>query len=397
MTLTRADMAALDAADPLARHRDAFDLPDDLIYLDGNSLGAMPRAARKRLSQVIDVEWRTGLIRSWRGPTGWMALPRKVGDAIAGLIGAAPGEVIVADSTSINLFKLLAAALAMNPGRASIVSEADNFPTDLYIAEGLARLVGPAARLKVAPRARLLEAVDGDTAVLTLTHVDYRTAEIHDMAALTRAAQAKGALVLWDLSHSAGAVPVDLNGSGADLAVGCGYKFLNGGPGAPAYLFVARRHQDRFVQPLSGWLGHDAPFSFETGYRPSPGIARALCGTPPILSLSALDEGVQTVVAAGVPALRAKSMALTQRFIELAARECPALELASPPDPVRRGSQVSFRHAKAEQAMEALIDAGVIGDFRTPDVLRFGLAPLYVRFIDVWDAVAKLRAVLSGL
>lgn len=397
MTLTRVDMAALDAADPLARHRDAFDLPDDVVYLDGNSLGAMPRAARTRLAHVLDAEWRTGLIRSWSGPTGWMALPRKVGDAIAGLIGAAPGEVIVADSTSVNLFKLLAAALAMNPGRTAILSESDNFPTDLYIAEGLARLVGPAARLKIVPLAQLVQAIDTDTAVLTLTHVDYRTAEIHDMAALTRAAQAKGALVLWDLSHSAGAVPVDLNGAGADLAVGCGYKFLNGGPGAPAYLFVARRHQDRFVQPLSGWLGHDAPFAFETGYRPSTGIARALCGTPPILSLSALDEGVRTVVSAGMPALRAKSMALARRLIELAAQECPALELAGPRDPARRGSQVSFRHPRAEQVMAALIAAGVIGDYRTPDVLRFGLAPLYVRFVDLWDAVARLEDALSRL
>ena len=397
MTLTRADMAALDAADPLARHRDAFDLPDDIIYLDGNSLGAMPRAARTRLAHVLDAEWRTGLIRSWRGPTGWMALPRKVGDAIAGLIGAAPGEVIVADSTSVNLFKLLAAALAMNPGRTTILSEPDNFPTDLYIAEGLARLVGPAARLKIVPRAQLAGAIDSDTAVLTMTHVDYRTAEILDMAALTRAAQAKGALVLWDLSHSAGAVPVDLNGSGADLAVGCGYKFLNGGPGAPAYLFVARRHQDRFVQPLSGWLGHGAPFAFETGYRPASGIARALCGTPPVLSLAALDEGVQTVVAAGMPALRAKSMALTQRFIDLAAQECPELVLASPRDSARRGSQVSFYHSQAERVMEALIATGVIGDFRTPDVLRFGLAPLYVRFADLWDAVARLKGALSRL
>jgi kynureninase len=396
MPQTRADLAALDAADPLARHRDAFDLPDGVIYLDGNSLGAMPKAAATRLARVLGEEWRTGLIRSWRGPAGWMALPGKVGDAIAGLIGAVAGEVMVADSTSVNLFKLLAAALKMNPGRTTIVTETDNFPTDIYIAEGLTRWLGPAARLKVVPRQGLIEAIDGNTAVLTLTHVDYRTAEIHDMAALTRAAQAKGALVLWDLAHSAGAVPVDLNGAGADLAVGCGYKFLNGGPGAPAYLFVAKRHQDRFIQPLSGWLGHDAPFAFETSYRPAAGIARALCGTPPVLSLAALDEGVQTLLAAGMPALRTKSTALTARFIELVEQECAGheLALASPREPERRGSQVSFRHAQAETVMAALIARGVIGDFRSPDILRFGFAPLYVRFVDLWDAVAVLKDIL---
>jgi len=397
MPLTRNDLARLDAADPLAGHRDAFDLPEGVIYLDGNSLGAMPRSVPGRMSRTLGTEWRTGLIRSWRGPEGWMTLPHRVGDAIAGLIGAQAGEVVVADSTSVNLFKLLAAALAMRPDRRTILTEADNFPTDIYMAQGLARLPGDRAHLKVAERADLAASLDDDTAVLTLTHVDYRTAEIHDMAGLTRRAHDKGALVLWDLAHSAGAVPVDLNGAHADLAVGCGYKYLNGGPGAPAYLFVARRHQDELTQPLSGWLGHEAPFAFEPGYRPASGIARALCGTPPVLSLSALEEGVATVAAAGMPALRAKSMALTQRFIELVEQECPGLTLFSPRDAERRGSQVSFRHPRAEAVMEGLIAEGVIGDLRMPDVLRFGFAPLYLRFVDLWDAVAVLKRVATAI
>jgi kynureninase len=395
MTLTRDDLAKLDALDPLAHHRREFDLPEGVIYLDGNSLGAMPRAVPARIARVMGEEWRSGLIRSWMGPKGWMTLPHKVGDAIAGLIGAAPGEVVVSDSTSVNLFKLLAAALALRPGRRTILTEEDNFPTDIYIAQGLVQLLGDRARLHVVPRHELPGAIDDDTAVVTLTHVDYRTAEIHDLPGLTAAAHAKGALGLWDLAHSAGAVPVDLNAAQADLAVGCGYKYLNGGPGAPAYLFVARRHQAGFTQPLSGWLGHDAPFAFESGYRPAPGIARGMCGTPPILSLAALEEGVRTVTAAGIPALRAKSMALTQRFIELVEQECPALVLFSPRAAERRGSQVSFRHPRAAAVMDGLIQHGVIGDLRMPDVLRFGFAPLYLRFVDLWEAVAVLKQVLA--
>ncbi|MBM3572429.1 MAG: aminotransferase class V-fold PLP-dependent enzyme, partial [Alphaproteobacteria bacterium] len=303
IALTRDDPANLDAPDPLACHRDDFDLPDGIIYLDGNSLGAMPRAVRSRLAQVLDREWGQGLIRSWSGPTGWMSLPATVGDGIAGLIGAEAGEVIATDSTSVNLFKLLAAALQLNPGRRAILTEAANFPTDLYIAQGVAAWMGDGARVKTVARQDLAGAIDRDTAVVTLTQVDYRTAELFDMAAINRAARSQGALTLWDLSHSAGAEPVDLNGTGADLAIGCGYKFLNGGPSAPAYLYVARRHQAQFSQPLQGWLGHEAPFIFEADYRPAPGIARGLCGTPPLLAMATLEEGVATVTAAGMAAL----------------------------------------------------------------------------------------------
>ena len=395
--LARADCENLDAQDPLAAKRADFALPVGVIYLDGNSLGALPRATSKRLAQVAGGEWGQDLIKSWN-KHGWIDLPRRVGDKIALLIGARAGEVVVADSTSINLFKALAAALALNPGRSVILSERENFPTDLYMAQGLINLLGEEHELRLVGGDEIAGAIDRNTAVVMLTHVNYRTGAMHDMRALTQAAHDAGALILWDLAHSAGAVPVDLNGAGADFAVGCGYKFLNGGPGAPAFIWVAERHQEQFTQPLSGWLGHAAPFAFETGYRPAPGVARYVCGTPPILSMAALEVGVDGVLSADFDALRRKSVALTDLFIRLVEQECDGLglTLVSPRDPARRGSQVSFAHGDAYPVMQALIARGVIGDFRAPDILRFGFAPLYLRFVDMWDAVAALKDVLAS-
>jgi len=395
--LTRADCAAYDRDDPLAAARDAFDLPCDVIYLDGNSLGPLPKKTRARLDEVIAVEWGRDLITSWN-KHGWIDLPRRVGDKIARLIGAGPGEVVVADSTSINLFKVLAAALALNPGRRVVLSERENFPTDLYMAQGLIKLLGGTHELRLVDGAAVADAIDADTAVVMLTHVNYRTGAMHDMAAVTRAAHAQGALIVWDLAHSAGAVPVDLNGANADFAVGCGYKYLNGGPGAPAFVWVAARHQERFTQPLSGWLGHAAPFAFEPDYRPAAGVARYVCGTPPVLSMAALEAGVDVVLSADIDQIRRKSVALCELFIRLVEQECDGLglTLASPRDSTRRGSQVSFQHAEGYPVMQALIARGVIGDFRAPDILRFGFAPLYIRFVDVWDAVAALRDILTS-
>jgi kynureninase len=394
--LDRAQCLALDADDPLAAKRGEFLLPEGVIYLDGNSLGALPRATPARIAEVVTAQWGGDLIRSWN-KHGWIELPRRVGDKIARLIGAGPGEVVVADSTSINLFKVLAAALRLNPQRRVILSERENFPTDLYIAQGLGGLLDQGHRLRLVEGDEVLAAIDDDTAVVMLTQVNYRTGAMHDLAQVTRAARDKGALMLWDLAHSAGAVPVDLRAADADFAVGCGYKYLNGGPGAPAFVWVAPRHQERFVQPLSGWLGHDAPFAFETEYRPAAGIGRYVCGTPPVLSLAALDAGIDLLLSADIAALREKSVALTELFIRAVEQECAGLGLAlvSPRDPARRGSQVSFTHAQGYPVMQALIARGVIGDFRAPDILRFGFAPLYLRFVDVWDAAAALRDILA--
>ena len=393
---TREQALALDAADPIGRCRDGFLLPGDLIYLDGNSLGPPPRRALERVEEVLRGEWGGELIRGWTS-RGWIDLPARVAAAIAPLVGAAPDEVMVADSISVNLYKLLAAALELRPGRRVIVSEVDNFPTDLYVAQGLAELLDGRCELRLVERARLAEALDREVAVLMLTHVDFRSGEMHDMAAWTEAAHAAGALVLWDLAHSAGAMPVDLDGCGADLAVGCGYKYLNGGPGAPAFSFVAGRHHGDLRSPLWGWMGHAAPFEFATSYQPAPGVARLLVGTPPILSLCALECGVESVAEIGISQLRAKSVALTELFIGLVDRDCGGhgLELGSPRDPARRGSQVALRHPEGYAVMQALIAAAVIGDFRPPDLLRFGFAPAYVRFVDVWDAVARLRGILE--
>ena len=394
--LNRAALAALDATDPLADFRTEFDLPEDVIYLDGNSLGARPRRAIQIAERVLRAEWGRKLITSWN-TAGWFDLPRVLGDKLAGLIGAAAGEVVVTDTTSANLFKVLAAALELRPGRKVIVSERENFPTDLYIAQGLSRLLNQGHVLRlVDDAAQIAAAVADDTAILLLTHVNYRSGAMHDLVALTRMAQARGALMVWDLAHSAGAVPVDLNAAQADFAVGCTYKYLNGGPGSPAFAFVARRWHARFHQPLSGWWGHAAPFEFSPDYVPAPGIARALCGTQPILSLAVAEAGLDLMLAAGMARVRDKSVTLTEVFIALVEQQCASLglELASPRLAALRGSQVSFRHAQGYAIMQALIGRGVIGDYREPGILRFGFAPLYVRHADVWDAVAQLREIL---
>ncbi|MCA3241260.1 MAG: kynureninase [Rubrivivax sp.] len=399
--MTRQDALALDATDPLAPLRGQFHIPEGLIYLDGNSLGVLPRATAARVQQVVEQEWGQGLIRSWNS-AGWMALPARVGDKIARLVGAGAGELVVADSTSVNLFKVLAAALLIvkqdTPARRVILSERSNFPTDLYIAESLAREHG--FELVLVEPDEIETRLTGQTAVLMLTHVNYRTGRMHDMAAVTRQAHAAGALTIWDLAHSAGAVPVDLTAAQADFAVGCGYKYLNGGPGAPAFVWAHPRHVGRFWQPLAGWIGHAAPFEFTPGYRPAPGIARYQCGTPAVLSLAALECGVDTVLAAeplgGMAALRRKSLALTRLFAERVQATCPALALASPTQDAERGSQVCFNHPElGYPVVQALIARGVIGDFRAPDVLRFGFTPLYLRYVDAWDAAEHLREVLA--
>jgi kynureninase len=408
---TRQDCLARDADDRLAPLRELFEIPEGLIYLDGNSLGVLPRATPGRVQQVVREEWGRDLIRSWN-TAGWIDLPRRVGDKIARLIGALAGEVVAADSTSVNLYKVLMAASHIarqdQPARRVIVSERSNFPTDLYIAESLARELGWTLQLVEADE--LQAALTDEVAVLMLTHVNYRTGRMHDMAAVTRAAHAAGALVVWDLAHSAGAVPVDLRGADADFAVGCGYKYLNGGPGAPAFVWVHPRHAERFWQPLAGWMGHAAPFRFSPGYEPAPGISRYLCGTPAVIAMSALECGVDTVLAAeplgGMAALREKSIALTTLFAELVEARCAGhgLAVVSPREPRLRGSQVCLTRAEGAYAIvQALISRQVVGDFRAgdermPDILRFGFTPLYTRFVDVWDAVEQLVQVMdSGL
>lgn len=398
MSISLQDCRNMDSADPLARFRDAFALPERIIYLDGNSLGALPRQAEQRVREVMTRQWGQDLIKSWN-LHDWIGAPARVGAKIARLIGAKPNEVVVADSTSLNVFKALHAALRLRPGRRFILSDEGNFPTDLYMAQGLTKLIGSSNELKIVPSERIAAALTEEVAVLMLTEVDYRTGRLHDMAALTKAAQAKGALTLWDLAHSAGAFPVDVNGCGADFAVGCGYKYLNGGPGAPAFIFVAERWQESIEQPLFGWMGHEAPFAFDLAYRPRAGIDRFLVGTPPILSLTALEAGLDLFAEVELEALRGKSQALGDLFIALLEQELPGsgLDLASPRNAAQRGSQVSFRHPEGYPIMQALIARGVIGDFRAPDILRFGFAPLYVSFVDVWRAVAQFKDVMAGM
>lgn len=382
------DFAALDRADPLAPFRDRFDLPDGVIYLDGNSLGPLPKATRARLATVIDREWGRDLIASW-DTNGWMDLPLRVGGKIGRLIGAAPDSTVAGDSTSVNLFQALGAALALRPDRRVILSEAGNFPTDLYMVEGLAALLGRGHALRqVAPEA-IAAALGEDVAVLLLTHVNYRSGRMHDMAGLTAAAHAAGALTVWDLSHSAGAVPLDLASSGADFAVGCGYKFLNGGPGAPGYLSIAPCHRDAPL-PLTGWMGHADPFAFAPGYRPAEGIARARVGTPPILGLAALEVGVDLALEADARLVREKSVRMTELFLRFADTSLPGFGIATPRDPAQRGSQVCLTHPEAANIMRHLAARGIVGDFRPPDVLRFGIAPLTLRYADLSQVLAAL-------
>ena len=390
--------SALDAGDPLAGLRDSFTLPADVIYLDGNSLGALPRAVPDRIAATVTGDWGDGLIRSWN-EADWINAPRRIGAKIAPLIGAAPDNVIAADSTTVNLFKVLSAALALRPRRQKIITETRNFPPDNYIAEGVIRQTGGAHRLVHADDVTAIaDLLDDDVAVLMLTHVNYRDGSVHDMAGLTRAAHDAGALVIWDLAHSAGVMPLDLAGCDVDFAVGCGYKFLNGGPGAPAFLYVAPRDLGGDGQPLSGWFGHADPFGFAPHYRPAGDITHYLCGTPPVISMVALEAALDLWDGIDMRQIHAKARQLTGYFIDLVEARCGGHDLAliSPRDAMRRGAQVALTHPTGGHAIiAALIAEGVIGDFRAPDVLRFGFAPLYTRFVDVWHAVDRLAGILD--
>lgn len=396
--ITRDDCAARDGADALRPLRERFHLPPGVIYLDGNSLGAMPKTTPARVRQVVEAQWGDDLIRSWNAHA-WVTLPRRVGDKLATLLGASAGEVVVADSTSINVFKLLAGAVRLPDVRERrvILSERGNFPTDLYMAQGLAALLDDGYEVRLIDGDNVADALTDDVAVANFTQVDYRSGRVLDMAALNARARSVGTRIVWDLSHSAGALPVHLNRDGAELAVGCGYKYLNGGPGAPAYLYVGTALQGQMRQPLCGWFGHAAPFEFATDYAPAPGIEQMLVGTPSVIATAALECGVDILLECDLEELRRKSLALTDLFIALVEEECApfGFELASPFDHVRRGSQLSFRHPEAYSIMQAIIDRGVIGDFRKPDLLRFGFAPLYVGYEDLYKAAKILRAVME--
>lgn len=375
--------------------RARFRIPDGVIYLDGNSLGPLPIGVEERVARTLAQEWGGQLIRGWNS-AGWMVQPGKVGDRIARLIGAPSGSVVVGDTLSIKVYQALAAALAMRPDCRVILSDSGNFPTDLYIAEGLIETLGRGHVLRVVAPDDVEAAIGEDVAVLMLTQVDYRTGRLHDMAALTAKAHAAGVVTVWDLAHSAGALPVDLAGAGADFAVGCTYKYLNGGPGAPAFIYVAPQHAATARPALSGWMGHEAPFAFDPSYRPGAGVERMRVGTPPVIALAALDAALDVWDAVEMTDIRRTSIALCELFIGLVEAQCPMLELASPRDGNRRGSQVSFRHSQGYAIMQALIDRGVIGDFRAPDVLRFGFTPLYIGEAEVRGAVAVLKQVMDG-
>ena len=395
--LTREDLLERDRTDPLASFRDRFQLPEGVIYLDGNSLGPPSVDMRARIGSLLADEWGRDLIASWNRH-GWFRLPERVGARIAPLLGAGEDEVIAADSVSLNLFKLLAALLRRTGPRRVVLAEASNFPTDLYIAEGLTRLLGGSGtKLRLVAPEDFEGALGSDVAVATLTQVDFRTGRKRDLRRLTAVAKDAGVPVVWDLSHSAGAFPVRLNEDGVEFAVGCGYKYLNGGPGAPGFLYAARELQQALDTPLYGWMGHRSPFDFEVGYRPAPGMRRFLTGTPPILSLAALEEGLRTFEGVDMDALWRKAAALGDLFLRLADERLAGFgfEPASPRDARERGSQVSLRHPEGYPVMQALIARGVVGDFREPDLLRFGFAPLYLRYRDVWDAVGALREVLA--
>jgi kynureninase len=392
--MTLEDAQALDSADRLAFARDRFRIPEGAIYLDGNSLGALPAETAGRLTQTVEREWGDDLVASWNRH-GWIDAPARVAARLAPIVGAKPDELLIADSTSVNLFKLLAAAVRARPGRKAILTRQRNFPTDLYVAQGLAEMLG--LELRAVPVEEIAGSIDGDTAAVTLTHVDYRSGAILDMAGINQAARAAGALSVWDLSHSAGAIQLDLDGTGCDLAVGCGYKYLNGGPGAPAFLFVAERLQNELASPLQGWMGHAEPFAFDDDYRPAEGISRFLTGTPSILALAALDAGLDTFSGIAMRDVEAKARALSQLFVEAVEARCgDEVRLASPRDPAQRGSHVSFTHPEGYAVIQALIARGVIGDFRATDLMRFGFAPLYNGFEEMWRAAQHLGDILEA-
>jgi kynureninase len=372
-----------------------FHLPEGVIYLDGNSLGPLPRAAAARLAHVVEREWGDMLITGWN-KAGWMDQPSRVGNRIAALIGAEPGSVVMGDTLSIKVYQALAAALELNPARRVILSDTGNFPSDLYMAEGLCRTLGDGYTLKTVAPEDVAGAIEDTVAVTLLTEVDYRTGARHDMAALTARAHAAGAFTVWDLAHSAGALPVHLEQAGADFAVGCTYKYLNSGPGGPAFIYVAPRHANQVRPALSGWLGHESPFAFDLDYRPGTGIERMRVGTPPVLQMAALESALDVWDVTTIADVRAASLALTDQFIAGVEAACPMLALATPRDHARRGSQVSFRHPEGYAIMQALIARGVIGDFRSPDILRFGFTPLFIGADDVARAIAILANVMTN-
>lgn len=372
-----------------------FQIPEGVLYLDGNSLGPLPKAAPARVAEMLTREWGELLITGWN-KAGWMAMPMALGDRVGRLIGAEPGHVVLGDTLSIKVYQALAAALDMNPDRRVVLTDSGNFPTDLYMAEGLLRSLGRGHELRIVAPDEVAGAITDEIAVLMLTEVDYGTGRLHDMATLTKQAHDAGVVAVWDLAHTAGAVPVDVSGAGADFAVGCTYKYLNGGPGAPAFIYVAPRHANRAVPALSGWLGHDAPFAFEKSYRPGSGVERMRVGTPPIIQMTALETALDIWDIADMADVRRASIALCELFIAEIEATCPMLTLASPRDAARRGSQVSFRSKDGYAAMQALIARGVIGDFRAPDIMRFGFTPLYIDAGDLHAAVAIVRDVMEN-
>ena len=391
--MTFDEVQQLDSHDPLGFARERFRVPAGVIYLDGNSLGALPKAAPVVLAQMAELQWGEDLIASWN-KHGWIDWPTRIAARLAPIVGAKPSELLIADSTSVCLFKLLAAAARARPDRKTILTQNGNFPTDLYVAQGLAGMLG--LRIKAADPDEVEGAIDGDTAAITLTHVDYRSAAFYDMRLVNDAAKASGALVVWDLSHSAGAVELDLNGTGGELAIGCGYKYLNGGPGAPAFLYVAEHMQEQLQSPLQGWMGHAEPFAFVDDYRPAEGMLKFLTGTPSILALAALEAGLETFDGIAMRDLAAKSRSLSELFVgEVEARCADEVRLASPRDALQRGSHVVFAHPESYAVMQALIARGVIGDFRAPDLMRFGFAPLYNTHSEMVRAAEILADILA--
>ena len=394
--MTRDECVRRDAEDELAPLRQEFVLADGLLYLDGNSLGPLSRAARRRVLETMDEQWATGLVRSWNS-AGWMAAPTRLGDRLAPLLGARPGEVLVADSLTVALAKLIGAALELRPDRHVVLTDAANFHSDLYIVEAMAARAGRPLTVLALARDEIDDALDDDVALVMLTHVDFRTGEMLDLAGVTERVHAVGALMLWDFAHSAGAVPLDVTGADVDFAAGCGYKYLNAGPGAPAFLYVRERWQGVVRNPLPGWLGHARPFDFEPDFEPAPGIQSFVTSSPSIIALAALDGALEVWDRVAMGQVRAKSLALTDLFIELVEERLDGVfEVVTPRDHARRGSQVALRHAQGYAIVQALIERGVIGDFRAPDICRFGFTPLYLRFVDVYDAVEHLVAVMEG-
>ena len=388
--VSREACVARDASDPLAGLRDRFVIPQGVIYLDGNSLGPLPRAAVDLFSRTIEQQWGQDLIKSWNS-AGWFDMPLRLGDRISALIGASPGQAVVCDTTSINLYKAICAAIGLRPDRDVIVAEAGSFPTDLYIVEGAMKSAGrPMQRRLVSPDSPLEALLDDRVAVVVLSHVDYRTGALLDVAAITKKIHDVGALVVWDLCHSAGVIEFAFDAHQIDFAVGCTYKYLNGGPGSPAFIAVASRHQATASHPLSGWWGHAAPFDFHRDFRPNAGIKRFLCGTQPIISLRGVDAALDALEGVTVAALRQKSLALTELFIGRVSALLPDLEIVTPRDGALRGSQVAMTFEHGYEIVQAMIERGIIGDFRAPDIMRFGFAPLYLRFADVWDAAEIL-------